>query len=99
MNYQGIVAHLREAVPSLSAVYVFGSQVTGHATADSDLDVALLMDESLPAEALWELSSALANLVNCDVDLLDLRAASTVMQYRIITTGKQLWAKGSQAAL
>lgn len=31
MNYQGIVDHLREAVSSLSAVYVFGSQVTGHA--------------------------------------------------------------------
>lgn len=99
MNYQGIVDHLREAVSSLSAVYVFGSQVTGHATADSDLDIALLMDEGLPAEALWELSSTLANLVKCDVDLLDLRAASTVMQYRIITTGKCVWTKDSQAAL
>ena len=99
MNYQGIVDHLREAISSLSAVYVFGSQVTGHATADSDLDIALLMDEGLPAEALWELSSTLANLVKCDVDLLDLRAASTVMQYRIITTGKCVWAKDSQAAL
>lgn len=99
MNYQGIVDHLREAVASLSAVYVFGSQVSGHATADSDLDIALLMDESLPAEALWELSSTLANLVKCDVDLLDLRAASTVMQYRIITTGKCVWTKDSQAAL
>ena len=99
MNYQGIVDHLREAISSLSAVYVFGSQVTGHATADSDLDIALLMDEGLPAEALWELSSTLANLVKCDVDLLDLRGASTVMQYRIITTGKCVWAKDSQAAL
>ncbi|WP_054075925.1 MULTISPECIES: type VII toxin-antitoxin system MntA family adenylyltransferase antitoxin [Comamonas] len=99
MNYQGIVDHLREAISSLSAVYVFGSQVTGHATADSDLDIALLMDERLPAEALWELSSTLANLVKCDVDLLDLRAASTVMQYRIITTGTRLWSKDCQAAL
>ena len=80
-------------------MYVFGSQVTGHATADSDLDIALLMDEGLPAEALWELSSTLANLVKCDVDLLDLRAASTVMQYRIITTGTRLWSNDSQAAL
>lgn len=99
MNYQGIVDHLREAVASLSAVYVFGSQVTGHATAESDLDVALLTDDDLSAEELWDLSSSLANLVKCDVDLLDLRAASTVMQYRIITTGKCVWAKDSQAAL
>lgn len=99
MNYLGVVDHLKEAVPSLSAVYVFGSQVTGHATAESDLDVALLADDDLSAEELWELSSNLAGLVQCDVDLLDLRAASTVMQYRIITTGKRLWAKDSQAAL
>jgi len=99
MNYLGLVDHLKEAVPSLSAVYVFGSQVTGHATAESDLDVALLADDDLSAEELWELSSNLAGLVQCDVDLLDLRAASTVMQYRIITTGKRLWAKDSQAAL
>lgn len=99
MNYQSLVDHLREAVDSLSAVYVFGSQVTGHATAESDLDVALLADGYLSAEALWDLSSSLANLVKCDVDLLDLRAASTVMQYRIITTGQRLWAKDSKAAL
>lgn len=99
MNYLGLVDHLKEAVPSLSAVYVFGSQVTGHATAESDLDVALLADDDLSAEELWELSSILARLVQCDVDLLDMRAASTVMQYRIITTGKRLWAKDSQAAL
>lgn len=99
MNYLGLVDHLKEAVPSLSAVYVFGSQVTGHATAESDLDVALLADDDLSAEELWELASSLAGLVLCDVDLLDLRAASTVMQYRIITTGKRLWAKDSQAVL
>lgn len=99
MNYQGIVNHLREAVASLSAVYVFGSQVTGHATAESDLDVAFLADDELSAEVLWDLSSSLANLVKCDVDLLDLRTASTVMQYRIITTGKCVWTKDSQAAL
>lgn len=99
MNYLGLVDLLKEAVPSLSAVYVFGSQVTGHATAESDLDVALLADDDLSAEKLWELSSDLAGVVQCDVDLLDLRAASTVMQYRIITTGKCLWAKDSQAVL
>lgn len=99
MDYAGVVKHLKEAVPSLSAVYVFGSQVSGHARVDSDLDVAVLADEVLTAEELWDQSSKLAGIVQCDVDLLDLRAASTVMQYRIITTGRRLWAKDSQAAL
>ena len=30
---------------------------------------------------------------------LDLRAASTVMQYQVITTGQSLWAAGLQAGL
>jgi hypothetical protein len=49
--------------------------------------------------ALWELSGALADLAGCPVDLLDLRAASTVMQYQIITTGQRWWSSDSQAAL
>jgi len=99
MDFASVVEHLKKNMPSLSAVYVFGSQATGHATAESDLDVALLTDDDLSAEELWDLSSSLASLVKCDVDLLDLRSASTVMQYRIITTGERLWAKDSQAAL
>ncbi|MEO7161227.1 MAG: nucleotidyltransferase domain-containing protein, partial [Polaromonas sp.] len=35
----------------------------------------------------------------CPVDLLDLRAASTVMQYQIITTGQRWWVSDAQAAL
>ena len=41
----------------------------------------------------------LADLAGCPVDLLDLRAASTVMQYQVITTGQRWWAKDAQAAL
>lgn len=99
MNDEGVKLMLKKAIPSLSALYVFGSQATGHAGPDSDLDLAVLADEPLGAEKLWDVSSQLADIARCHVDLLDLRAASTVMQYRIITTGKQLWAKGSQAAL
>jgi hypothetical protein len=36
----------------------------------------------------------LADVVGCPVDLLDLRAASTVMQYQVITTGQRLWSVG-----
>jgi hypothetical protein len=33
------------------------------------------------------------------VDVLDLRAASTVMQYQVISTGQRWWASDGQAAL
>jgi len=48
---------------------------------------------------LWSLSNDIANLVNCEVDLLDLRTASTVMQYQVISTGKTVWDIGLQAHL
>ena len=44
------------------------------------------------ALTLFNLSSDLADLAGCDVDLLDIRAASTVMQYQILTTGERWWA-------
>ena len=98
-DFSAVTDALKNAVPGLSAVYVFGSQVSGHAGPESDLDVALMADALLDAETLWELGSRLALVAKCAVDLLDLRAASTVMQYRIVTTGQRLWARDGQAAL
>ena len=73
------------------AVYSFGSQVQGTANAHSDLDLAVLVEGYVPALVLWNLSSDLADIAGCPVDLLDLRAASTVMQYQVITTGQRIW--------
>lgn len=99
IDFSAVVAALEDDVPGLSAVYAFGSQIRGNARPDSDLDLALMADETLNAEDLWELSSRLEHIVDCSVDLLDLRAASTVMQYQIITNGRRLWARDGQAAL
>ncbi|MNV67855.1 hypothetical protein D3C71_1606690 [compost metagenome] len=48
---------------------------------------------------LWQSSGELADIAGCDIDLLDLRAASTVMQYQIITQGERWWARDTQAAV
>ena len=48
---------------------------------------------------LWSLSGELADVAGCPVDLLDLRAASTVMQYQVITQGVRWWARDAQAAI
>ncbi len=94
-----ILATLQTALPSLLAVYLFGSHAQGTADADSDIDLAVLIAGKLDPLQLWELAQTLAQEVGCEVDLIDLRAASTVMQYQIITTGKRLWEKDAQAAL
>ncbi|MCS3419653.1 nucleotidyltransferase domain-containing protein [Pseudomonas yamanorum] len=99
MNFEKVLAHLQVEVPGLLAVYVFGSQVTGEAGSESDLDVAVLSAGVVEPLSLWRLSGELADIVGVPVDLLDLRAASTVMQYQVLTTGRRLWSGSIQAGL
>ncbi|AVO47844.1 nucleotidyltransferase domain-containing protein [Melaminivora suipulveris] len=94
-----LVSLLRERLPGLLAVYAFGSRVQGTARPDSDLDMAVLVEGYADVLLLWELAGALAEVAGTTVDLLDLRAASTVMQYQIVTTGQRWWERDSQAAL
>lgn len=98
-NRDTMVAHLQAQLPGLLAIYAFGSRIQGNATAQSDLDLAVLIAGYAQPLRLWELASELSDLAGCEVDLLDLRAASTVMQYQIITTGERWWALDIQAAL
>jgi predicted nucleotidyltransferase len=99
MNREIIIQTLQAKVPKLLAVYAFGSRITGTAGPNSDLDLAVLVAGYADPLALFHLSSELTDVAGCAVDLLDFRAASTVMQYQIITTGLRWWARDAQAAL
>lgn len=94
-----LVALVRAHFPLTLAIYAFGSQVQGSANAQSDLDLAVLVAGYSEPLAMWDVSGQLADVVGCPVDLLDLRAASTVMQYQVITTGRRLWSAGLPADL
>lgn len=94
-----IVGCLRKQVPGLLAIYAFGSRIEGTAGPESDLDLAVLVAGRADPLQLFDLAGALADLAGCSVDLLDLRAASTVMQYQVITRGERWWALDAQAAL
>lgn len=95
-----LTVHLLQAqLPGLLAVYAFGSQVQGTATPQSDLDLAVLVAGYADVLQLWSLSGELADVAGCPVDLLDLRAASTVMQYQVITQGARWWARDGHAAI
>lgn len=94
-----IVQSLQAKVPNLLAVYAFGSRVQGLAGPDSDLDLAVLVAGYADALTLFDVAGELADVAGCAVDLLDLRAASTVMQYQVLSTGQRLWARDGQAAL
>lgn len=99
MNQQIILERVQDRLPDLLALYAFGSRIQGQANAKSDLDLAVLVAGYADPLLLFDLAGELADAAGCAVDLLDLRAASTVMQYQITTTGVRWWQKNSQAAL
>lgn len=99
MNQQIILKRVQDRLPDLLALYAFGSRIQGQANAESDLDLAVLVAGYADPLLLFDLAGELIDVAGCAVDLLDLRAASTVMQYQIITTGVRWWQKDSQAAL
>ncbi|XKE47280.1 nucleotidyltransferase domain-containing protein [Halomonas organivorans] len=88
--------HLQKALPELQAVYLFGSQADGSAGAASDVDLAILLPSPLTADRRWALAGQLAALLDRDIDLVDLREASTVMQHQVLTEGRALWRRDLQ---
>jgi uncharacterized protein len=90
---QQIIQGLYRAFPNLLALYAFGSRIQGTANAQSDLDLAVLVEGYADSVQLFDLANQLAEQLGYEVDLLDMRAASTVMQFQILTTGERWWAK------
>lgn len=100
LSPQGVVvAALLATFPGALALYAFGSRIQGTASVSSDLDLAVLTAGYADPLRLWDIASDLAGEVGCAVDLLDLRAASTVMQHQVLLHGRSLWAVQPAAGL
>jgi len=86
-----IVTLIQAVVPDVRAVYRFGSSSTGATHAESGLDLAVLPPAPLPAPTRWDLEQDLSIALRRDVDLVDLRSASTVMRMQVVSTGTVLF--------
>lgn len=93
---QELIAMLRpffETRPEALLVYLFGSRARGEARATSDIDIALLVDDSVnPADYaryrlnLWgELTS---HLHRNDIDIVVLNNAPVLLRHRVLRDGK-----------
>lgn len=81
---------LRKAVPDVVVVYRFGSTIRGEERADSDVDLAVLAAAPLDPLQRFALQEELAVGLRRNVDLVDLRRASTVMAMQVVSTGKPI---------
>jgi uncharacterized protein len=90
-----IVDTVLAVYPDTQAIYLFGSYGTADEWPDSDVDIALLLPPVAAKEAgsllLGELHLALQSLLNKEVDLLNLRQVSTVMQKEVVFGGRRIF--------
>ena len=87
-----IIGVIADHYPGIQGIYLFGSFGTEYERAESDVDIALLLPP-MPAGSESDLQfspcrTALAKLLRRDVDLINVRQASTVFQKEIIAEGR-----------
>lgn len=89
-----IISFLKSKM-SLRLLILFGSYASGHAAADSDIDLAFIADNDIDDFALWwDISRELSLLIGHDVDLVDMKKASTVFRFEIVSNGQILFQEG-----
>ena len=91
---EGIIAAVLSAYPKTQAIYLFGTYGTDSEWPDSDVDIALLLP---PADAkeigtlmMSPLRFELEGLLKKDVDLINLRQVSTVLQKEIVFSERRI---------
>ncbi|MDX1585067.1 MAG: nucleotidyltransferase domain-containing protein [Thermoanaerobaculia bacterium] len=87
---RSLCSSLRATVDELVAAYLFGSTADDTTHPESDLDLAVLTELPLSAEARWELEQRVSRELRRTVDLVDLRQAPTTLQSRIVASGTRL---------
>lgn len=72
-------------------IYLFGSSVNGIFREDSDIDIAFISDINTTDYEIFMLAQRLANILKRDVDLINLKKASTVFRIQVIAKGEKIY--------
>jgi len=87
--------------PDTQAVYLFGSFGTGDEWPNSDVDIALLLPPITAKQTAYldmgDLRLALEHLLSKEVDLVNLRQASTVFQKEVIAAERIIFCADNYA--
>ncbi len=94
LDKQLIIDTLKQEIPELQALYLFGSQNDGSATKKSDVDIAYLTQQTLTSLERWDVSQKLASLLSLDVDLIELSTTNTIFRYQILSTAERIYGDG-----
>lgn len=76
---------------NVTAVYLFGSASKNQLKPESDIDIAFLNFSEIDEYTCFMKAQELAEIFKRDVDLIDLRKASTVFKAQIVGTGSLIY--------
>lgn len=102
LNESALVAYLATQ-PDIAAAYLFGSWATGGVHAQSDVDIAILLTRADDALAIaarrLQLINALAPFADCEMDVVILNTASTLLQHEVVRCRRLLYEADRMARL
>jgi predicted nucleotidyltransferase len=78
------VVRVAASHPEVRAVYLFGSQVTGDARPDSDLDLGVLFKTPQPLATTLKLEGEFERATACQIDLTDAAHAAAFLALEIV---------------
>ncbi len=89
-----ILPELTARFPAIEVLYLFGSRAKGAARSDSDVDVAVFLEErALQDNPLLDLGigAFLERKLSCPVDVLVMQKASPITQHQVLAGGVRLF--------
>lgn len=94
------IRRLSEYLPEqqdILVAFVFGSFASGDMTALSDLDIALLFDDTIEFHRVQGIREEMENLLCMDVDIVVLNTAAPVIKMQILKKGRLLYMRERRA--
>ncbi len=97
MDIPAVITTVQSQFTDLVAVYLFGSMIGNRQNADSDIDLAFLTLGKNDRNTCWAVAQTLAAQLDKDVDLVDLKEATTVLNFQVLTEGRRIWRAEQEA--
>ena len=99
-QFEKIIPDLVEKFDAIEVLYLFGSYASGSADCDSDVDVALFVDDSKYSDnplVDLEVGCLLDKEINKRVDVVVMNRVSPIVQHEVLRTGKRLFERSPKS--
>lgn len=90
-SLDSIIKKNLEQFPDVSLGILYGSAAKGKTRMDSDVDLAIAGEKSLPKDSLINIIEILATKLNRPIDLVDLKETNGTLLHQIISKGKLIY--------